>query len=880
MNPLESLRMLAGARRAEGTAIRRPSNVCMTQMEAVEDSSDGTVKVDPGGLVISQDGSQYIDAPTIGNVRAGDVVNVALVGDDGSAKSMLVLGPVGGGDKQQSEIDAAAAATTLEAPYTEVEWVESHGAQACVIRSLITETTGFDVDFELYNELSGGSKALNSESPNPTTNYGYLFGIFDDGAKSALRISTYKRSGVTRSGEFTFGDSIYDARLYTDGRRQQCSLRNGVYTAPNGTTQNVAQDPFTSTWYLVLFAAFHAVKNAAYECAAHSKLYSLRLYDGDVLTADLVGAVRKADGTTGMYDKVAGHFYPCIGLTCGAEVGDIGGTTKVADGLLSANPVITDERTADSRVWLGSMSWTSDLADGQGLTFVTRHATVAGTTTYPTKEASSSDVLFDLTLGSGRHVWAPVLRQWGANLTTEFGAGQTMRLTYQENRLVGTRFIAFGFYMESDYNTNTNYYDRRLHNDNVKAATAITSGHLICGDADGYRNVAAGVAFDLAYPVLYASAAIKANANAKTAYEAMPAINFSTSGTITGGAAAATIWLRGTVSGNTFTVANDGDPYLTCVTPTTRDGFCYIPLGLMTSATAGYFATSSQLYAFLGGYFGPRSVREVRRYITELDDGIMVHPEDDATTGWSIRAALELLKSGVSYIKAWLDNDVPKVRIGREDTGNLLIDDDSVDIRTGITKLATFAANLIELGKNGTNAVIEFCGGMARMRYDQLGMFLESLNAYTWLRLQEDGTTGMNYVTIGAHDGNSPGHVSFVQIDADSTASSVLIATEKVTADVTAVQGLLRPIGIYSVTMTTPPSDGADATVYFSPAAGDFTPDDTDYVVLLTPEGQPNGFTHIDYVVSDKYVNGFKIHSYNDWTSAITQTVVAVVMHK
>lgn len=227
-----------------------------------------------------------------------------------------------------------------------------------------------------------------------------------------------------------------------------------------------------------------------------------------------------------------------------------------------------------------------------------------------------------------------------------------------------------------------------------------------------------------------------------------------------------------------------------------------------------------------------------------------------------------LFRKGANNLMALVTGTSPSVVI-YDGTGN-----------TAANVLASFAADLIELGKGSVNGVIEFCGGMARLRYDQLGMFLESLNAYTWLRLQEDGTTGMNYVTIGAHDGNSPGHVSFVQIDADSAASSVLIATEKVAADVTGAQGLLRPVGIYSVTMTTPPSDGADATVYFSTAAGDFTPDDTDYVVLLTPEGQPNGFTHIDYVVSAKYVNGFKIHSYNDWTGAITQTVVAVVMHK
>lgn len=834
-------RVLGGAKRLEGSGANRPTNVSRMTGTAVADSADGKVLVRLDAQVFSGDGSQYVELPTSVNVREGDLVYVDAVGADGKGKTLAVSGAFGGGDRQQGEIDAATAATALEAPCTEVEWVESDGAQACVIRSLITETTGFDVDFELYNELSGGSKALNSESPNPTTNYGYLFGIFDDGAKNALRISTYKRSGVTRSGEFTFGDSIYDARLYTDGRRQQCSLRNGVYTAPNGTTQNVAQDPFTSTWYLVLFAAYHAVKNAAYECAAHSKLYSLRLYDGDVLTADLVGAVRKADGTTGMYDKVAGHFYPCIGLTCGAEVGDIGGTTKVADGLLSANPVITDERTADSRVWLGSMLWASDLADGQGLTFVTRYATVAGTTTYPTKEASSSDVLFDLTLGSGRHVWAPVLRQWGANLTTEFGAGQTMRLTYQENRLVGTRFIAFGFYMESDYNTNTNNYDRRLHNDNVKAATAITSGHLICGDAGGYRNVAAGVAFDLAYPVLYASAAIKANASAKTAYEAIPGVSFSTSGTVGGGAAGATVWLRGTVSGNEFTVADDGSPYLTCEVPTTRDGFCYIPLGLMTSATAGYFATSSQLYAFLGGYFGPRSVREVRRYITELEDGIMVHPEGDETTGWSIREALELLRGGVSYIKAWLDGTVPKVRIGTEDTGHIVLDSDGIDFMDA-------AYNVARIARRTGGAVLSI--GQAMLASGQSAW----LQAYT-----DSGTVNCG---VGASHGQSgaAGMSASVEARAGAGVAQVYAGGKSLTvAD--SYNGSL--MGVYDVPMghfgrlarcridiafasvTVPANGGTQVTLAF--VGGGF--DDGNYICSAMPMSLANGYNNVSWCV-------------------------------
>lgn len=44
---------------------------------------------------------------------------------------------------------------------------------------------------------------------------------------------------------------------------------------------------------------------------------------------------------------------------------------------------------------------------------------------------------------------------------------------------------------------------------------------------------------------------------------------------------------------------------------------------------------------------------------------------------------------------------------------NVFIDSDSVDIRTGTTVLASFAANQIDLGKNNQNAVISLCGGLS-----------------------------------------------------------------------------------------------------------------------------------------------------------------------
>lgn len=62
-------------------------------------------------------------------------------------------------------------------------------------------------------------------------------------------------------------------------------------------------------------------------------------------------------------------------------------------------------------------------------------------------------------------------------------------------------------------------------------------------------------------------------------------------------------------------------------------------------------------------------------YLTDVDSaGVFVHPEGDSTTGWRISDAIELLKSGASYMKAWIDNNVPKIRIGEADRTNAVID--------------------------------------------------------------------------------------------------------------------------------------------------------------------------------------------------------------
>lgn len=230
-----------------------------------------------------------------------------------------------------------------------------------------------------------------------------------------------------------------------------------------------------------------------------------------------------------------------------------------------------------------------------------------------------------------------------------------------------------------------------------------------------------------------------------------------------------------------------------------------------------------------------------------------------------------LFRKGANNLLALVTGTSPAVLI-YDGTGN---EDSNI--------IASFAGDLIELGKNSTSAVIEFCGGMGKILYEAVSessgtLKLVTKNSRIWLNLRELGKGGLFDIGVGNEYLNS---ATYVNISATEQTNSMHILTGRLSAELeNSTHGPLMPVGVFTVTMTTPPNNGADATISFSGLNYEFGVFDTNYVVILTPEGQPNGFTHISYVVSAKYITGFKIHSYNDYSQPITQTINAIVMHK
>lgn len=199
--------------------------------------------------------------------------------------------------------------------------------------------------------------------------------------------------------------------------------------------------------------------------------------------------------------------------------------------------------------------------------------------------------------------------------------------------------------------------------------------------------------------------------------------------------------------------------------------------------------------------------------------------------------------------------------------------------------IASFVGNIIELGRNSASAVIKMCQGIGVIRVDTNDVLTitygePSQTAPTiGLAGGRDGGGNLVEMTVSKvlDDGESRAEVMVVEA---SDGCDAYIGGKRIRGSASGTSGAIKPMGIYRVTMTTPANNGADVTININGAGdNDISVVDTNYCVFIQPEGMPVGFTHISYVVTDKYINAFKIHSYNDYTQAITQTLDVMVVH-
>lgn len=380
----------------------------------------------------------------------------------------------------KAAVNAAAGATsaaeaiadamgTQEAPYTEVEWVESNGKQFVYLDwKPPIATWGFEADFIIRNAFNTTQAAWNASTN--VDNAGFLFGTRNASSVNDVEFGSYSASGFLRIGN---GTAIATG-MKTDKTRQTIKLVGTTLTKPNGSTATVtrvnetADKPYCN---MAVFSYHDGPRRSGTGnllCPSTSRIYSLKFYEGTTVKVNLVGAVRKADGVTGLYDKVAGHFYPAPGMTHGADVADLGDVDTFERRMAKDDPSLNVNNLTDRRMWHASAPMIDRLEDGQHITVTPMYTVVSS---YQTTELAGWDdtgnnqtVYLKLTLSDGSETdWIPCYYGPITRLTTHYGAGMPIRFAYRENATVNstdtaTTPVMRGWFADPNYiDGNTTY---------------------------------------------------------------------------------------------------------------------------------------------------------------------------------------------------------------------------------------------------------------------------------------------------------------------------------------------------------------------------------------------------------------------------------------
>ena len=320
---------------------------------------------------------------------------------------------------------------------------------------------------------------------------------------------------------------------------------------------------------------------------------------------------------------------------------------------LSNTELIVGTQTASTGAWTGVASF-SELKDGQQIVYWLPYA-------------GSGNASLNLTLANGTTTGAKNCYYSGSTrLTTHYAAGNAIHLTYRVNANVnGTDYT--GWWADANYDSN--YYDRIRFNNAIVAKTAISASRLIVGDS--------GSIFDVDKPILWAASAIAASATATTNYLSYPSCTLrNNAGSSWAATQYATLYLAGTLLGNSFVVASEN--WLT--TAPANESLTYIALGYMYSTYQMYFYPEHPMY---------RLVDDVLTAVSQMAYEAQVAASTAQATADAARADFRRVVR--------IDND--GLHVGdNQSTGEVLIDSESVNVVMNGSKYSRFAGNYVQFG--------------------------------------------------------------------------------------------------------------------------------------------------------------------------------------
>lgn len=187
----------------------------------------------------------------------------------------------------------------LPTEYTQVEYIESTGTQYIDTGIKLDVNYGFDIKLYTTNDIV------------QTNVYGCIFGGRDSSGLNEYQLTTFRTIALKGTGTLRWGGNSSGKHLpvnFEYNTIEQCSLRNKVFTGPDGTQSSITVDSNASNYNCYLFGLNNGSSGFA-QSGAGCRIYYLKLYNGDTLVRDFIPCYRNSDNVAGFYDYVNKVFY-------------------------------------------------------------------------------------------------------------------------------------------------------------------------------------------------------------------------------------------------------------------------------------------------------------------------------------------------------------------------------------------------------------------------------------------------------------------------------------------------------------------------------------------------------------------------------------------
>jgi len=259
------------------------------------------------------------------------------------------------------------------------------------------------------------------------------------------------------------------------------------------------------------------------------------------------------------------------------------------EGLISeSDDVIIGTQTETTAAWTGNARF-NELRSGQHI-----H--------YWIPKLSAPNVTLNLTLADGTETGAKNVYINGNNRCgAHFASGNLVTMVYLENIQIGSSTYT-GWWINRSQDTTTNTYDRIWYHPPVTAAGPIAAGRLGVFNGDGKLTLLSTTAFDITRPILYVMTSYTASGLTQTNNHIALGAPFNLANTVPdfSGTAGSAVFIKGTLAGKMLTPATE---VITCAEPSVEDGYVYMHLGLMSTATNGTLSPEHPLFIYRNGAF-------------------------------------------------------------------------------------------------------------------------------------------------------------------------------------------------------------------------------------------------------------------------------------